>query len=183
MPGIRLAELHPIVVHFPIALLLTSVALDFVAVALRRWSIAEAATWPLALGVVGALVAGLTGQISEQHATNLAQVGQLLSLHKTFAVASGMIFAVLLSVRLIWLSPQILGSFEARMPRLVAVRQQIHSYLPAINAGPPPRSLIWLYLAGSVIGTVCIGVTGYLGGALVYDHGVGTPAFLFILLG
>jgi uncharacterized membrane protein len=26
---------------------------------------------------------------------------------------------------------------------------------------------------------VLLGITGYLGGALVYDHGLGTPAALF----
>lgn len=44
MPSIRLAELHPIVVHFPIALLLASVALDLAAVIFRRASLVEGAT-------------------------------------------------------------------------------------------------------------------------------------------
>ena len=56
MPPIRPVELHPIIVHFPIALLILSVAFDFLGVFLRRWGLTEAATWLL---VIGAPSAGL----------------------------------------------------------------------------------------------------------------------------
>jgi threonine dehydrogenase-like Zn-dependent dehydrogenase len=60
MFSFRLAELHPIVVHFPIALLIASVALDFGGIVLRRAGLTTEATWCLTLGVPGAFAA-LTG--------------------------------------------------------------------------------------------------------------------------
>ena len=71
MPPIRLAELHPIIVHFPIALLLTSLALDLAAVVFRRATLVEGATWALLLGAPGAVVALATGRLSE-HDVNTA---------------------------------------------------------------------------------------------------------------
>jgi uncharacterized membrane protein len=32
-----------------------------------------------------------------------------------------------------------------------------------------------LYLLASVVSVVLLGLTGYLGGSMVYDHGVGLP--------
>ncbi len=174
--GIRTVELHPIVVHFPIALLLTSVVLDFVALAMRRWSIAEASTWPLALGTVGALAAGVTGQISEKQA-NLSSVGSILSMHQAFAFATGLVFAGLLAVRLAWLTPRILGV----MPRLAEVDRQLRALAPRLYAGAPPRLMVGMYLAASVFGAVLLAITGYLGGVMVYEHGVGTPTGILML--
>jgi uncharacterized membrane protein len=45
MPTIRLVELHPIIVHFPIALLIVGVLLDFLALFLRRAHLVTAASW------------------------------------------------------------------------------------------------------------------------------------------
>lgn len=181
MPAIRLVELHPIIVHFPIALLLTAVVMDFVAALTRRWNIADVATWLLLFGVIGALAAGLTGTISEHQARGVA-VGNLLALHQRFAFAAGFAFALLLLVRLIWLAPRILLGLRSMVPALATpLQQRLRAAVPALFAAPPAPWLIALYLLGSVVAAVLLGITGYLGGALVYDHGLGTPgAFLHL---
>src|SRR5579859_8109912 len=81
MPPIRPAELHPIIIHFPIALLLTAVALDFLAVFFRRWGLTDAATWLLVFGVPSAAFALLSGWVSEKYVT-VGVAGQLLHYHK-----------------------------------------------------------------------------------------------------
>ncbi|MGO8950396.1 MAG: DUF2231 domain-containing protein [Ktedonobacterales bacterium] len=38
---------------------------------------------------------------------------------------------------------------------------------------PLPRLVATLYLLASVVSVVLLAITGYLGGAMVFDHGVG----------
>ncbi len=54
MPAIHPVEFHPIIVHFPIALLVLSVIFDFLGVFLRRWGLTTAATWMLLFGTPSA---------------------------------------------------------------------------------------------------------------------------------
>jgi uncharacterized membrane protein len=182
MPAIRAVELHPIIVHFPIALLLTSVVMDFVAAFTRRWNIADVGTWLLLFGVIGALAAGLTGNLSE-HQAGVAHVGNLLALHKTFGFAAGASFALLLAVRLVWLAPRILLGLRGVVPALAGpVERRLRVSVPALFVAPPKTWMVALYLVGSVGAAVLLGITGYLGGALVYDHGLGTPGAALVLL-
>ena len=57
--------LHPILVHFPIALLFVSVFFDLLSKALSRESFREGAIWLLGLGLTGGIVAALAGGIAE----------------------------------------------------------------------------------------------------------------------
>jgi uncharacterized membrane protein len=181
MPGIRLVELHPIIVHFPIALLLTSVLIDFVAVILRRWNVADVGTWLLGLGVVGALLAGLTGTVSSHNASAPhSSIGNLLELHQRFAFATGALFATLFVARIVWLAPHILAGMRTQFRFVVPLENRLRGAVPALFAKPPSAALIALYLVLSVAAAVLLGVTGYLGGALVYDHGLGTPTALVL---
>jgi uncharacterized membrane protein len=47
--------------------------------------------------------------------------------------------------------------------------------LPLLYVRQLPRSVVAVYLLASVVGVALLAVTGYLGGSLVYDHGVGMP--------
>ena len=179
MPGIRLAELHPIIVHFPIALLITSVVMDVLAIVLKRTHLVYGATWLLGFGVLGALAAGLTGSISE-HAAHTDAVRQILSMHQTLGFATGFIFAVLLAARLVWLAPAILGALSAQFPVAGSLERSLKVQLPALYTARMTPALVGVYLFGSVVGVILLGLTGYLGGAMVYDHGVGTPTGLLL---
>lgn len=166
------------VVHFPIALLITSVALDFAGVLLRRAGLTTAATWCLVLGVPGAFAALFSGWLSERD-VNLALAGSLLHLHKVCAVLTSFTFSLLLLVRLIWLLPAILQWVRCSIPRsdavLVRVNRRLQIVVPALYLKPLPRLVVALYLVASVISVALLGLTGYLGGAMVYDQGVAQP--------
>lgn len=175
---IRLAELHPIVVHFPIALLITSVALDFAGCFLHRAGLTTAATWCLLLGVPGAYAALFSGFLSERDVA-LALAGSLLHLHKVCAVLTTFSFSLLLLVRLIWLLPAILEWAWSSMPRrgfvFMYLNERLQVLLPTLYVKRLPRLVVALYLLASVVSVVLLGLTGYLGGAMVYDRGVGQP--------
>lgn len=177
MPAIRLAELHPIIVHFPIALLLTSVALDFAAVIFRRASLVDGATWTLVLGTPGAVAALASGWLSE-HDVSVATAGNLLHLHKICAILATVVFGTLFLLRLVWQSPRLLGWLRSTFPQagmLATAQSWSRAVLPLMYVKPLPRSVVTAYLLLSVIGVVLLALTGYLGGSIVYDHGVGLP--------
>jgi uncharacterized membrane protein len=178
MFSLRLAELHPIIVHFPIALLITSVALDFAGVFLRRAGLTTAATWCLVLGVPGAFAALFSGFLSERD-VDLALAGNLLHLHKVCAVLTTFSFSLLLLVRLIWLLPALLEwacvSVPGSSKLFTRIDGRLQAVVPALYIKPLPRLVVALYLLASVVSVVLLGLTGYLGGAMVYDKGVGLP--------
>jgi uncharacterized membrane protein len=178
MFSFRLAELHPIVVHFPIALLIVSVVLDFGGIVLRRAGLTTAATWCLVLGVPGAFAALFSGWLSERD-INLALAGSLLHIHKVFAVVTSLSFSLLLLVRLLWLLPGILQWTRCSFVRSEAVLgrldTRLQEWVPALYLKPLPRVVVALYMLASVVSVALLGLTGYLGGALVYDHGVAQP--------
>ena len=88
--------LHPMLVHFPIALLFASVALDALGYLLRRPSPTRAGFFTLALGTAGAGVAALTGP---DHPQGNAAVQSLLVLHQSFALITVALGVALLLVR------------------------------------------------------------------------------------
>jgi uncharacterized membrane protein len=185
MPTIRLAELHPIIVHFPIALLITSVALDVIALITRRRHLLYGATWVLAFGVAGALAAGLTGSLSEHNAhIAAASVSQILAMHQALGFATGIVFASLLALRLLWLSPEILTALSLRYAVAQRAGIWLKGALPGLERRQLSPVLVGAYMVGSLIGVILLALTGYYGGSLVYDHGVGTPngAILFFTL-
>ena len=184
MPPIRPVELHPIIVHFPIALLILSVALDFLGVFLRRWGLTTTATWLLLFGTPGAGVALLSGWVSEHYVT-VDAAGDLLHLHKVVAVLTTLLFSLLLFVRLVWLAPRgfaLLDRVAPLRPLAASADGALRLIAPKLYEPPLPVAAVVLYLALSVIAVALLGLTGYLGGALVYDHGVGAPGGLISVL-
>jgi uncharacterized membrane protein len=88
--------LHPILVHFPIALLFASVALDLAGYIFRFVNLTRAGFYLLVLGVAGAGVAAITGP---DHATGSAAADALLISHQTFALLTVALGVSLLLVR------------------------------------------------------------------------------------
>jgi uncharacterized membrane protein len=88
--------IHPIVVHFPIALLFTSVALDWVGYWLRLINLTRAGFYLLVLGAFGAGIAALSGP---DHATGDSAVLTLLIAHQSFALLTVALAVALTAVR------------------------------------------------------------------------------------
>jgi uncharacterized membrane protein len=176
MASIRLAELHSFIVHFSIALLVTSVVLDFAALVFRRASLVEGASWALLLGAPLTVVALLSGWLSE-HSTTVSAAGyDFLRLHKITAMSATIVFLVLFLARLLWLSARMAGWLLLAFPnsgRLASLQVWLSETLPQAYVSKLPRGAIVMYLVVSLIGVGLLVATGYLGEALVFRFGIG----------
>ena len=81
-------SLHPLIVHFPIALLLTSVALDCLAVVLKRPGLHRIALWNLSLGTLAAGAAVLSGLQAEDVAKHSFEIWQVMELHERLGIST-----------------------------------------------------------------------------------------------
>jgi uncharacterized membrane protein len=139
---------HPLVVHFPLALIVTATLLLCAARLLRQegraTTLAVVGTWNLCLGTAAALLAVATGLAAVVD----LQVGQpahlAISAHLRWAIFSTLVL-VLLSV---WR-----------------------------GAGVAPESRpSWLFMALLLAGTAALIVTGFRGAENVYRYGIGVGA-------
>ena len=140
-------EIHPIFVHFPIALLVIAFLLDWGRWIFSRQRLLEAGFWggttPLLIAaLIGAVLSVVTGLIAEEGAPKTEIVGQLIESHETaaFVVTGG------LALLAFW---------------RIALR------------GTFPRKWSFLYLALLMLVTVVLGYGAYFGGVMVYGNGVG----------
>lgn len=88
--------LHPMLVHFPIALLFASVALDWLGYWLKHPNLTRAGFYTLALGAFAAGIAALSGP---DHATGDPSVPALLAAHQTWASVTVGLAVVLFAAR------------------------------------------------------------------------------------
>lgn len=92
--------LHPMMVHFPIALLITSVVFDVAWIMVKRESLREGALWLLALGLLGGLAALGSGELAEEAAEKAGLAESLIERHEVLAKITLGIFGLLLAWRL-----------------------------------------------------------------------------------
>ena len=88
--------LHPMLVHFPIALLIMSVAFDAAGTIWKRECFREGALWLLVCGLVGGIAAALAGDMAEDAAKQAGIAEALIENHETFALTTLGIFGILL---------------------------------------------------------------------------------------
>ena len=89
---------HPMVVHFPIALLVTGMGLDATALIFKRPAWHRAALWNLSLGTLGAWVAVWTGWRAADIAKHSFEIHQVMELHRKLGLAT----LILASLVVIW---------------------------------------------------------------------------------
>lgn len=92
--------LHPMIVHFPIALLITSVLFDAASKIFKRDSLRDGALWLLVLGLIGGIAASIAGDFAEEAAEKAGIAESLIETHETLAFVTMGIFGVLLVWRL-----------------------------------------------------------------------------------
>ena len=136
---------HPLVVHFPLALVFTATPLLLAARLLRGEAAASTAatvgTWNLCIGAITALLALATGLGAVLDLDIGAAAHQAISLHMRWA----MLTTLMLVLLAVWR-----------------------------GAGTTPRSRpSWAFLIVLLAATAALGVTGYRGGKNVYEFGVG----------
>jgi uncharacterized membrane protein len=97
----ELWEIHPALVHFPIALLLSAVCLDLYARVRQRVVAGQVATGLFIAGVLSGLVAGLAGLVAffTVPAAHTELAHDRVIWHLSFALASVVLFAVVAWLR------------------------------------------------------------------------------------
>jgi uncharacterized membrane protein len=148
-----IAELHPFVVHFPIAMLTLYVILEVVTNFIKNESLSTFTTWILFFGVITAVNAVLTGNQAEQVASSLMDssasiIKESIENHEQFATLTLWYFVVLLAGRY----------YLNQKKKLTRLFKTV---------------MIILALFGGLL----IFQTGYTGGMLVQKFGVGTELF------
>lgn len=91
--------IHPMVVHFPIALLMVSTAIEAVAWWRQSERLRDMSLLLLALGVLSAGAAVITGHFAEEAAEAQKISEAAIELHETVAFAASAIFGSLLVLR------------------------------------------------------------------------------------
>ena len=137
--------LHPLVVHFPVVLILVSLLFEIVGRATDGPWWRKASLAMLVIAVVAGIVAGYTGELAADHAEKIQRIAEdTVDSHGDLAKLS------------IWLAGGALAArlAEAGMGTLRGV-----------------VSLVALLL--QLASAVTIGVAGHRGGLLVYRHGAG----------
>jgi uncharacterized membrane protein len=146
-----LPNLHPALVHFPVALLLTALALEAAAVVLRRerWWLDRAAACLLGLGAVSALLTYWSGRQAEDSLRDVAASAQpAIARHADMALWTSAFFLLFALVRIG------IGVRVSRSGRQLALAPRLAS------------------LVALSVGAALLVVTADRGGALVYRHGV-----------
>lgn len=136
----KLHELHPALVHFPLSFFPLSLAADVLGDALDRDDLREAArlTMPLAAG--SALAATVSGLVAQQEVDGSEHAFDMMITHRNLNLVAGTLVGGMAAWR--W------GRDRA-------------------GAG---------YLAAGVAGLGAMFLSAYLGGEMVYSHGLGVEA-------
>ncbi|NMP20860.1 DUF2231 domain-containing protein [Sulfobacillus harzensis] len=150
------ATVHPMIVHFPIALLFTAFLLDLIAIWRQDRDWAQAAMvllWLTLISVVFAIAAGL---YAETKILVPPTVRPILAAHRRDGLITGALIAVVVILRMrthaIWRT-------TAKGNERLSWSRAIKPWYPALGA--------------YALGLIMISATGVVGGSMVYDHGLG----------
>lgn len=153
--------IHPMIVHFPIALGFLLLLVEVAAFATRDPFWERAGIWLINLEILAIGAAIVAGVVSEHSAIVHGTSRALLSAHKRDGVLTGLLFGALWIVRMGFLTPR-------RHPAQKESKRASQARIVLRPLRPGIFSLV-LLLGGLVMLTV----TASLGGSLVYEHGVG----------
>ncbi len=141
---IDLTYLHPMIVHFPIALLIVGFAFDVVSLFVRKEIFTKAGLYLLILGAAGAVAAFISGNYAGEGVAEGGSLQQAIARHEGAAELTLWILGAAVIVRLasIW----------------------IRKY---------ERPLRWLGVLIFLIGALSVARTAHFGGQLVFSHAAG----------
>lgn len=149
-------NIHPIFVHFPIALLVIYSAIRILPLA--KWF--PAVAWKdieralLVFGTLGAFAALSTGELAEEL---VRPNHQLVEAHSTFATAATWMYVSLLLGEL----SAYISAKQAAMVRLASVAPLISFFKRYFSEGLLPKII-------ALVALVTLSIAGLLGGAIVY---------------
>jgi uncharacterized membrane protein len=152
-------NIHPLIVHFPIALL--TIYAIFECFRAKKFLVSESwffvkATF-LFLGTLGALLAGLTGNFGKSlFQTQYA----IIQTHERFAFATGVVFAILSLIYFIVLIDRLFRP-QLRKSANASSWESVANIARKFFIGP-------VLVPVALIGLVLLIITGTLGGSIVY---------------
>lgn len=88
-------NLHPMFVHFPLALLSVGLLFDTLGYLLKKQSLSSAGWWCFSLGVLSAIVTVFTGMQAEHTVKVSGEAKEILENHEHFQITSTVVFVVL----------------------------------------------------------------------------------------
>lgn len=144
-----LAKLHPLVVHFPVALLSLYVVLEIISQIFKKKFLINTAHLILLVGVIGGIAAVLTGNLEFQLLTS----SNILNQTQSSSVSNHEFYATLT----MWYF------FAGLIFKTYLVLKKKNQTL-----------LNYLFIIFALGGFYLIYTTARLGGKLVYDFGIGT---------
>lgn len=139
-----LNHLHPMIVHFPIALLIVGFIADAAGIIFKKEFYSKAGFYLLILGTLGVVAAYFSGNFAGEGVTESGALGKALDVHKEAAELS------------LWLMT---GVAVIRIA-LVLLKKYTGVYK-------------WAAFVLFFAGVLSIARTGYYGGELVYKHAAG----------
>ena len=139
-----LTHIHPMIVHFPIALLIVGFLADLIGTVTKKEFFNKSGFYLLILGTLGVVAGYISGEYAGDGVTEAGALGQALELHESAALLS------------LWL---IVGTALVRIAAVV-----FNKYYGAIRI-----IALVLFFAG----VLSIARTGYYGGELVFKHAAG----------
>lgn len=139
--------IHPILVHFPIALLTVGFFCDLIGYYRRSESLKNAGWWSLVFGFGGILLATLSGFYVEGRVGHNDAAHDIMELHKQVGLVATLLFGAMFAIR---------GLLKSGLPSR--------------------KEVVALYFACGLLATGVLGYGAHLGGSLVYDFGVGGKA-------
>lgn len=138
------SHLHPMIVHFPIALIIIGFLSDLTGAITKRQFFTHAGLFLITLGSLGSIAAYLSGDMAGDGVTEAGALGTALEIHEEAATLALWTMIVLASLRVTL----------ALTKKMTGWRQ-------------------WAMVALLAIGVGTIARTGYYGGELVYRHAAG----------
>jgi uncharacterized membrane protein len=148
-------ELHPLVIHFPIALLLVAPLFIIAGILMNRQKgrpYLVAALWLMILGTVGTVLAVLSGEAAAEIAHRTAGMPAVLELHQELAELTRDIFGLL----------TVIFAAILYLPRL------LKKEMTTVSARILPLAFLLFYGAGTVV----LVNTAHNGGRLVHEFGI-----------
>lgn len=136
--------LHPVVVHFAIALLTVAVVCDFLFLITKKENFWQISNYLLVAGTLSAIGAVLTGTQAFKLIEITPEIEDLVNSHRSGGQLAMWMFITLTALRFLFIKLQLFQN-----------------------------PLKWLYYIFSLIALVFLLRTGLLGGEMVYIHGVG----------
>jgi uncharacterized membrane protein len=137
--------LHPALVHFPIALSLVALLFELLARHPRARNLENAAGVLIVLAALGSVAAVLSGNAAHDDAVVPPAAATLIARHEQVGELAMWLLLALAAVRV-----------------LLGWRGWLKGVVP------------WAYLLLAAAAAGLVGYNGYLGGKMVFDHGLGT---------